>query len=468
VPENRPLAQRVLSWLIAALGLGIGLLALSRTGAAWIPSPSTDTHWPRLSAGIAGGFLLGLTFLSGSIVATRDRRRGGMIFLVCAPVVAFCLAFSSAGYLQWEANSDGVFYSPILSIALILSLLFFAPFVLPPLVSRDRHRTFYLFLVMASLVSPVLVYSRWSRSLLPFLAGWSALFAIFGFFWLGTHRLGCAPLVSSRRRATGERVMSFAAGCVVVLCLDLAITFGLAAMTSSLFTGDCRGKAPFVHSQSPSHAVCTARVIFVGRSFEALVDAGFFRRIEVRDRQVGDWAVGIVEQRFWGVPTWSRLVLLTNDIYWKSESYFIDGNRPHGILTRFLPIIEGDPNCSRTRPEADADIDLRLLHQGSVANGVRIIGYVSESQPPWQPWMPPKPRNALAGAKINVRGSSWTGTATADKEGIYEIDDLPPDDYSLTLALPDMQVASEQKVTKEEMIRHKFIEADFEVHGIKN
>jgi hypothetical protein len=60
---------------------------------------------------------------------------------------------------------------------------------------------------------------------------------------------------------------------------------------------------------------------------------------------------------------------------------------------------------------------------------------------------------------------------TADHDGIYEVDGLPPDDYTLTVELPDTQTATEQlgrakirqQVKKEELMHQKLIERDFHV-----
>ena len=77
-------------------------------------------------------------------------------------------------------------------------------------------------------------------------------------------------MLQPRARSLSQRIAAFALTCIVVLCVDVAVTFGLSALGSSLFSGDCRGKPLFVHPESPFHAVFTARVIFVGRSIEAL------------------------------------------------------------------------------------------------------------------------------------------------------------------------------------------------------
>jgi hypothetical protein len=121
-----------------------------------------------------------------------------------------------------------------------------------------------------------------------------------------------------------------------------------------------------VRPESPYHAVFTARVILVGRSIGALMrDKGSFRDLQSRDLSVGDWGIGVVQEKFWGLPSWSRLVLLTNFIYRKHMTYFVDGSRGRGLLSRMLPIVEGRIGCSRTKPAQDAVVELRALYDAS-------------------------------------------------------------------------------------------------------
>lgn len=51
---------------------------------------------------------------------------------------------------------------------------------------------------------------------------------------------------------------------------------------------------------------------------------------------------------------------------------FVDGRRLPGSLTRFLPVY--DLNCTRSDLLQDAGIDLRVLHDGPPAQGIRLIG----------------------------------------------------------------------------------------------
>ena len=53
----------------------------------------------------------------------------------------------------------------------------------------------------------------------------------------------------------------------------------------------------------------------------------------------------------------------------------------------------------------------------------------------------PIPPPLLAGARIDIVGAAGTKTITTDESGVYQIDGLPPGDYSLQLAVPENQVA---------------------------
>lgn len=446
------LAKKAANWLIVTLGVLVGLLALSISGQRWIPDRATDPYWYKSFIQTAGICLLGLTFIAGSLLAVKNRRRGGMVFLICAPLVAFSVGYPDAGFLAWE-KGDGIFYSPFLRIALGLTLLFFVPFVVPLFAIRNKKRAIYLFLISAVLVSPVLVRSQWSASLLPRLAGWSALLVIFGLFWLGSNKWGWSPLVSPRPTSRRARLWILCATCAAIVLLDIVATLAFTAFGSSLWGPDCRGRALFSKPAFAGHAVFTARLVYVGH-----------KNTDRLGWQAGDWAIGVVKDRFWGLLWWnSHLVLLTHSIFWQGETYFIDGRRPEGLLTRFLPIVEAGP-CARTRPIVDATVDLRALHESPPAAGVRIIGFVRKPEPWSQGLTPPKPHTPVAGAKITATSLSGKTSTVTDQEGIYEIDNLAPDDYTLTVDLPATQTAPVGELKKEYFGYSKLIEQDFQVN----
>jgi hypothetical protein len=452
--------RKAVSGLTVASGFSIGLLALSISGQRLIPHRAIDPYWYKSCIQTAGIWLLGVTFIAGSLLGIRNRRRGGLVFLACTPFVAFCVGYPGAGYLAWDKYGNGIFYSPFLRIALGLTLLFFVPFVVPLFAIRNKKRAMYLFLISATLVSPVFVRSQWSASLLPRLAGWSVLLVAFGLFWFSTNKWGWPPLLAPRPISRRSRLGHVFAACAAVVILDIAATLAMTAWQSSLWGPDCSGRALFTKPAFPGHAVFTASLIYVGH-----------KNTDRLGWQAGDWAIGIVQDRFWGLPGWnSHLVLLTHAIFWENETYFIDGRRPEGLLTRFLPIVEAGP-CSRSRPLVDATLELRVLHRRLPESGARIIGYVRKPEPFTQGLTPPEPHAPLAGARITATSPTGKIIAVADAEGVYEIDGLSPDDYELTLELPDSQISREeeggartrQKVRKEDLARGGLIERDFHV-----
>ena len=272
------------------------------------------------------------------------------------------------------------------------------------------------------------------------LVAWSAPPLLVGLFWLGTGSLGWPALVQVRSWSRRKRASALAATCVTVLFLDVALTLLLSGLFTSLFHGDCGYKPPFLHPLSPTQAVFTARVVFAARSLNELMDADSTLRRPGPDRNVGDWAIGIVEERFWGMPLWTRFVLLTNHAYWDGETYFIDGLRYAGLLTQFLPIVEGgegSDGCSRTKPIQDSVVDLRLLRRPPV--GTRVIGYVRGPEEFATVNARPRKPVFVAGAKIEVTGPAWASSITTDSEGVYELDGLAPGDYTLWLPTPETQ-----------------------------
>ncbi len=408
---------------------------------AW--PPSNDDWLPRW-IGYGGGALLGPVFLAGSIVALRNRKRAGIIFLTCMPVTVFCLAYPSSGYLVWHSDG-GWFEVPEIPTAIGLTAIFFLAIFATLLAIRYRRRAVKLFGATVALAAFVFGLSHWTKAFLPPFGGWSALFLLFGLFWRGTGNRGWPSLLQPRSRPLSQRAAAFVFTCIVVFCVDVVATLGFSALGSSLFSGDCRGKPLFVHPESPYHAVFTARVIFVGRSIEALTrDRGILRDPQIpgsRDPRVGDWAVGVVQERFWGLPLWSRLVLLKNLIYWDDQTYFVDGSRDRGLLSRVLPIVDGRTNCSRTKPAQDALVDLRALREPPSATGTRLLGYVREPETFVGGLAPPPQSKYAAGARIKVTGPTGTRIITTGQSGVYQIDDLQPGDYTLQLLIPDSEVA---------------------------
>ena len=236
-------------------------------------------------------------------------------------------------------------------------------------------------------------------------------------------------------------------------------------MHSSL-TGaiDCFASPFSLSPRGPQHAVFTARLIRVGH--QGRVD----------DNWGGDWAVGVVEESFWGLPAWPlHFVLLINNTYWESTTVLVSGGRENGILTRFLPIVDTRLGCgyfSYRMP--DARIYLRLLRKPPASALNRITGYV-RSHKPVNGAPRPLPRSTtiippiyshwpmaayeetfrgdseryipLAGAIVKVTGSSGSWNFTTDQDGIYVTSDLPAGGYMVrVLNPPANQVSRAERV----------------------
>jgi hypothetical protein len=458
-----------LSWFAVGLGILLGLLGLVLSGQAWVDADPNSQVWLTSRFEVAGPALLGLVFLVASFAALRSRRCAGLILLGCTPVTSFVLSYPSAGYLIWGADGGGSFYLPLLPTAVGLACLFYLPFVAPLLVIRNRRRALFVFLIAAILAALPFVASRWTAALLPLLAGWSAFFLVFGGFWLLTSRKGWPALVEWRSRSVTKGLAIALIECLAVAVLVVAGSFGMAAWRSSLYTGNCRGPHLFVRPVRPGHVVFTARLIWAGHT------------AKVSGKWAGDWAIGVVREHFWGLPSWApHVVLLYNHMFIDGETFFVSGRREKGILTRFLPIVDAQ-TCGTyyAWPVAYAKIQLQLLREPPAAGESRIMGYVRSPLFPVPVSRPratrrndwaetyewafnsPARERPLAGARIRVTGSSGSRIVTTDGDGIYVLAGLPPDDYTLRLLdVPADQIVEDRSLKKEDMIRLGQVQLD--------
>jgi hypothetical protein len=110
----------------------------------------------------AGVGLFGLGFLIGSILAPRNPRHAGIVFLVLLPITAFCLAYPESGFLVWHADGGGWFETPLPFTAIGLTVLFFAPFVAPLFTLHNKKHAAYVFAGTAAIVVLVFLRSRWT------------------------------------------------------------------------------------------------------------------------------------------------------------------------------------------------------------------------------------------------------------------------------------------------------------------
>ena len=430
--------RKLLSWLAVTVGCFVGFVTCALLGMAPIPQPDGDPTWYLRWFDVVGLALLGLGFLISSLVAVRNRRSAGRIILAVMPAAAFGLAYPDAGYLVWR-DGTGWFQTPSPSVAIGLAALFYAALLPPFWIWPRKKRAVIVFVSMALLAVPIFVYSRWTIALLPRLAGWSAPFVLFGLFWLRTGKSGWPSLVRSRPLSPSKRILAFSATGVSILCLNILFMLILSGLRSSLFSGDCSAKPPFLRPQSPAHAVFTAKVVFAGRSLDVLLRAHGDLKPSDGDSKVGDWAIGIVQESFWGMPHWTRLVLLTNYVYWDDETYFVDGRRDDGIVTRYFPIVEGGISCSRTKPVDYAGVDSRLLRNPPAPGTTHVMGHVRGSEKFRSGLARPLRPNFIANAQIQVAGPGYSRTVATDSTGIYELDDLAPGDYIVQVSKEDTQ-----------------------------
>ena len=255
----RPIPKILLNWLVVVVGCLVGLFVLARFGAWWLPLGDRDSGWFLRWITFAGVGLFGVGFLVGSLTAPRQPRRAGIIFLSFLPITAFCLAYPGSGFLVWHEDGGGWFEAPLPLTAIGLTALFFLPFVAPLFTLRHKKRAAIVFAIAAFVAVPIFIHSRWTSVLLPHLLAYSLPFLLFGLFWLGAHRLGWPVLMQPRSRSVARRTAAIAATCLLVLCLDIAMTLGLAALSSSFFSGDCGRKPLITHPESSRNAVFTAR-----------------------------------------------------------------------------------------------------------------------------------------------------------------------------------------------------------------
>lgn len=465
---NRPLAHKVLSWIVASSGVLIGLCGLIVKGQEWIETDPNPDRWLASRFEAFGPGLLGLVFLVGTFSALRNRRRGGLLFLAAAPIVAFILVYPSTGSWFTGTNGDVYYLLPPVSAAAFLSFLFFGLFYVPLLTFRNRKRAVALLVIFAIAFTFFVVLWNGAAALLSLLAVWSAPFIVFGAFWLGTHKLGWPALFATRPRPLKRKVVSALIRCFLVAGLVVAGVFTLTAVLARPDSiGDCSGTPLFTRPLRQDHVVLTAHLIRVAHVKK------------VSGRWAGPWAIGWVQQQYWGLPWWmSSLVFITNGAFWEGETYFISGRRADGLLTHLLPIVDTQPCFGGAAPVANAEIYRRLIGKTLPANEVPLIGYVY--RPTQVPDLVKQPsrkydpteiydlilnpairHKPLGRTKVSITGSTGTRIVAADESGIYEVN-LSPDDYRITpVDLPRGFVAVERSLKKQSFRPGAVLHLDF-------
>jgi hypothetical protein len=280
-------------------------------------------------------------------------------------------------------------------------------------------------LAAVSFLVVVPLFARWAFLNAEFVPGLSSLYGWFagiclvlGSYWLFVWWREWPPLCSRPLSARG-RVVSCLVTLFAIAVLDLSATFALVVhpYSSSI---DCGIPAVFSRSTFGHDAVFTAHLIRVGH------------QARISNSWAGTWAVAKVEERFWSWPL-PRIVLLVapEKGIFSDADYLVDGRRPIGWVTRFLPIVEIRP-CCRTRRLPDAALELRLLRSGFPTTDVRIMGRVDRWVGKYSPSVPIK-CVSVQGAQVEITGPQGILTATTDQEGIYEVAGLPPGRYQVRL-----------------------------------
>ena len=359
------ITRKTVSWLFVIWGIACGVLALSLAG--YSPH-STGFHVRAFEVVLSSFSFAGFAFvpLFASTTALHNRSRAAWSFLVAAPFV-----FLSASLIE---------------------------FLEPACAYNGPVEAFYCF-----------------REIVPgILAITAPVFLLPGLFWWLTSKLKWEPLLSSRPIPFKTKL---------IRSLVTAITiFGLVFAGSTFFEwrstpfGECNYFGPpLVRQRSPQ------QVVFTGSSLRSI---GKFQ-----GTALPRWQIIAVDRRFWGLRPWERrFVLVRGGLIRDSQPYLIDGLRPTGLLTRFLPLFE--IYCTHTKPLKSAQIDMRLLHDGPPKNSGRIIGIVVDR-------VYSTPSSPIPAAKVQIVGPGGKQVVLSDAAGIYDAPSVPPGHYKMTLEAAD-------------------------------
>lgn len=273
-----------------------------------------------------------------------------------------------------------------------------------------------------TLLLAVPIFARWAVLNAGYIADLSHIYSAFagvcfvlGFYWLFAWWRDW-PALLSRPLSVGHKVVAV----FLIGTLDLTATFGLESLPYPP-VGDCGLRGVFSRSTFGRDAVFTAHLIRVGH------------QVKVSDAWVGSWAVARVQERFWGWH-FPGIVFLSANGLREGDDYLVEGRRPVGLLTRFLPIVE-IRNCNRSARLADAVVELRLLRSGFPTSDVRIMGRVIRWNAGGEPQMPYAALRyaPVPGARVAIIGPGPAIVATTDQAGIYDVQGLPPGRYKAQL-----------------------------------
>jgi hypothetical protein len=413
VEHPRSRWKNPLSWVVVGLGLAIGIYSLGALAVAAPPYFYDPMPWFFEWSELIGIALLSIESFAGSLIAIHSRKRAGIFFLLSMPLTVFCIVYRSARIVTGVTGIR----SPSSVSDLVLSLVFAL-----------------------------------------------GIFLFFGLFWLMTYRRRWPELVAAHPQTFRAKMARVVIACLVVLAAIVPVGMACVTLRMSNLGGHCGRSQPFIKPRSEHHAAFIVRVISVGLSPRAWFYTRFGQGA-IREHRVGEWAIGIVQERFWGVPSsWPHLVMLTDNVYWPGETYFIDGERESTLVSHFIPVVSAQYACSRTKPIRMAALDLRILRHPP-SKGATIIGYVRQAEPYHgilaRPWTP----SYLSGAQVEVSGPGRKTTLTTDASGIYQLGDLAAGDYTVQLLVPDGETVARVPVVgdfgkTEESIRNLHLDRD--------
>jgi hypothetical protein len=303
-----------------------------------------------------------------------------------------------------------------------LALFGFVPLLASFIALRNRRRASYLYLlvvpplgvsILCSWIFPLgsRPASNWADGVGTAAAA-AGPCSLLGLFWVITAALRWEPLLASRDASRRRKLALGITG--VLILISIFLTTLVLAVHASYYRGECGAATfPVTARSGPDHVVFVGRTIYIAT--------------EKPGDPIGIWAIVSVQQHFWGLPWWNRRIVLVRGGFMKgNKTYFVDGERAEGLLTRLVPVVEFRHCGSRTTLLNDAVVDLRMLHDGPPKDGVRIIGRALRFSPQLHR------REPAPGAKVLVTGPLGILAVTTDAQGVYDVSGLPPGEYSVT------------------------------------
>jgi len=255
-----------------------------------------------------------------------------------------------------------------------------------------------------------------------------SLFFIPAVFWLVTERRGWPSLLPSLTR--NRRVLAV----VSVVCIASLTSVGafLRTIQQIPFVGlGC--KPVFTGPTDSAQAVFTAKAIYVSNWS---IPRYYATAEKVLPENGGKLALMKVQHHYWGLPWWSRKYVILHGIFGpfpSKETYFVDAEREHGVLTRLFPEV-GTSYCKLTAPLHESQLELRLLRDGPPQHGVRIVGTVVR-RTAGSIWVDAEDIGA-AGKTVVITGPGGDTVTTTDENGVFYVSGLPPGNYVVRRSPP--------------------------------